>query len=367
MPQPGEGRTNMTDISFRTADRKDAPAIVDLMTGSMDWPGFRHEGTKMDFWNWRYSSNPHGFTNEVIAESDGRIDAHAASLPTGLVIRGRKRSGAQYSDLLTRESRRGQGIMERAVARLLERDREKGIELELAFPSISGEVVVRKAGFVELPVQMSHYELIADPDAFFADMKMGSFKKLAYGGLRMLKGNKAVEDPVVGVREVADIPGDIEDLIGRFQTAFDLVLSRDAGYLKWRYAEPRGGHFRIVIASKGGSTTGYMVLRPYVIDGRAYIDVADLVAEVGDGATITALVAMGARICKEEGASIMQIWLPADHPFLPDLGRSGFLLRHPGPGERKMKLMCRPLAKDLEEELSGELRCHLVLGDTDWI
>jgi hypothetical protein len=99
------------------------------------------------------------------------------------------------------------------------------------------------------------------------------------------------------------------------------------------------------------------------------MDIIDLAAETGDGGAINALVKEGSKICVDEGSNILQIWLPTDHPYLPDLGRAGFLLRPTGPGERKMKLLYRPAegADRLAQDLKGSMKCHLVLGDTDWV
>lgn len=359
----------MTEITIRAADRGDAQGIIDLMTGAMDWPGFLHHGSKMEFWQWRYADNPRGFTTEVVASCDGKVCAHAASLPTDLVVSEMVHRGAQYSDLLTREDVRGRGIMESAVPKLHDLNHAKGVEVEFAFPSVAGEKVVRKAGFVDLPVQMGQYELIADPDRFFGNVKFGGIKKIAYSGIKVLKGNKVRDDPTLEVVESTTFPEDTEALVARFQKAFTFVLRRDLEYLRWRYAEPRGGHFRLLFARRGGATVGFMVLRPYTIEGRAYMDIADLVAEVGDGAAISALVREGTRVCREEGSSLIQTWLPTDHPFLPDLGRAGFLLKQTAPGERMMKLLYRPAegADQLAQALKGEQKCHLVLGDTDWI
>ncbi len=359
----------MTEMTVRKADRDDARGIIDLMTGAMEWPGFLHHGSKMEFWEWRYGSNPRGFTTEVVALCDGKVCAHAASLPTDLVVGGAVHRGTQYSDLLTREDVRGRGVMESAVPKLRELNRARGVEVEFAFPSVAGEKVVRKAGFVDLPVKMGQYELIADPERFFGNVKLGGIKRMAYSGIRVLKGNKVKEDPSLEVFESRSFPEDTEALVARFQKAFDFLLRRDLSYLRWRYAEPRGGHFRLLFARRGGATAGFMVLRPYTIEGRAYMDIADIVAEAGDGATIGALVREAAKVCREEGASLIQIWLPTDHPFLPDLGRAGFWSKPTGPEERMMKLLYRPVegSDQLAQALKGVQRCHLVLGDTDWI
>jgi hypothetical protein len=359
----------LTDTAIRSADRGDVTGIIELMTGAMPWPGFPHEGSKMDFWQWRYGRNPRGFTNEVIADCGGRVCAHAASLPTDLIIGGAVHRGAQCSDLLTREDMRNKGLMDRAVLMLRQLNKSRGIEVEFAFPSAAGEKVLRKAGFVDLPVNMGHYELIADPDRFFRDVRYGGLKKMAYRGLRTLKGDRARRDPDVEVYESVVFPDDIERMVLRFEKAFTFVLRRDVEYLRWRYSDPRGGKFRILFARRGPSTAGLIVLRPYSVEGRTYMDIVDLVAEVGDEGAIGALVSSAARVCREIGSTIMQMWLPSDHPYLPDLGRAGFLHRQTGSEERTMKLLFRPLddSEEIMSSLKGGLQCHLVLGDTDWV
>jgi hypothetical protein len=345
---------------IRASDEGDAQGITDLMTGAMPWPGFVHQGSTLEFWKWRYAHNPRGFTNEVVAVSDGKVCAHAASLPTDLVIDGATHHGAQYSDLLTREDMRGRGIMKHAVPLLHRLNTEKGMEIEFAFPSVPGEKVVRKAGFTDLPVQMGRYELIANPDGFFENVRFGGVKKIAYAGIRAFKGNRSRDDPALEVFESSTFPDDAEALVKRFQAAFTFVLRRDLDYLRWRYSEPRGGHFRVLFVRRGGSTVGFMVLRPYNVEGHAYMDIADLVAEPGDG---------DAMVCKEEGSNVLQMWLPTDHPYLPHLDRAGFHLSPPGQGERGMKLLYR-LAENstqLAPALQSGVKCHLVLGDTDWI
>ena len=123
------------------------------------------------------------------------------------------------------------------------------------------------------------------------------------------------------------------------------------------------------MARKNGSTSGYAVLRPYRVSGQMYMDVVDLVAIPNDRESLNALVERSIELCLREEANMLQIWLPTAHPFLPGLGRLGFLLRQPIPGERRMRLMCRQLSDDpqLAEQLAGNLRYHIVLGDSDWV
>ena len=179
----------MVTIHLRTTERGDSGNIVRLLGRTNEWPGFDHQGTEIDFWEWRYCHNPIGFTNEIIADSDGRVLSHAASLPAELRIGQNVHLCAQLSDLFTDPESRGQGLMESAMTALHAKDREKGIEMELAFPSPAGYELTMKAGFVEMPVSMGHYELITNPGQFF---NSGPVRGIEEDGLR---GHEAGQRP----------------------------------------------------------------------------------------------------------------------------------------------------------------------------
>jgi Acetyltransferase (GNAT) domain len=363
------GSPGMVAVLLRSAEKEDSGRIVKLLNGTDNWPGYDHRGTAIDFWEWRYVHNPLGFTNEFIALTDDRVLSHAASLPTELRIHQHLRLCAQFSDLYTDPESRGQRLMESAMSGLHDRDLERGIEMEFAFPSLAGYDLAMKAGFALMPVRMGHYELITNPDQFFSNVRFGTFKKVAYEGMKLVKVRRVKDIEEVDIQEVDVFPDDITRLTNEFERSFDLVFHRDEKYLRWRYERPESGIYKIIVSRKNGAISGYAVLRPYLVSGKKYMDLVDLVVLLEDRDSLNALIDRSVEMCHQEEANMLQIWLPTDHPYLPELGRIGFLLRQPAPGERKMSLVCRQLTPDplLKEQLAGDLKYHLVLGDSDWV
>ena len=362
------GSLVMVTIQFRAAGNDDSEKVTRLLSSANEWPGFNHEGSIVDFWDWRYRRNPLGPTNEIVAVAEDRALSHAGSLPVEVRIGQKVRRCAQLSDLYTDPGSRGQGLMESITNALFAADERSGIEVELAFPSPAGYELTMKAGFTELPVNMGHYELIVNPGRFFRNVKFGAIKRIAYDGMRMMKGRGSGPEGSVEVFEVRTMPDDLVALTDEFEGRFELVFHRDDRYLRWRYEHPEGGAFRLLVASESGRTAGFAVLRPYRVNGKGFMDLVDLVALPENESAIRALIDGSVDLCRQEDADTLQAWLPTDHPFLPILGRIGFLLRQPMPGERKIRLVCRQMTSDpeLENALASNMRCHIVLGDTDW-
>jgi hypothetical protein len=192
---------------------------------------------------------------------------------------------------------------------------------------------------------------------------------MAFEGMRMMKGRKDINDGTVEVRSSLTFPPDIQALTDAFEKKFDFIFHRDEDYLRWRYEHPESGAFKILISTIDGRTSGYAILRPYVVSGHRYIDVIDLVCDPQDVPSLRGLIEKCVQVCAKEEAATLQIWLPIDHPFLPELGRRGFFQRQPMAGERRMRLMARTFVNDasLENIDTNSLRYHLVLGDTDWV
>ncbi|WP_019176860.1 GNAT family N-acetyltransferase [Methanomassiliicoccus luminyensis] len=360
---------DMQAISMKADGGEDRSKIVGLLETVEGWPGFEHGGSNEDFWEWRYKRNPLGpaFTCHVWRGED--ITANAGGLRTELAIGGSVRRAAQWSDLYTHPDHRGQGMAQRAVKCLEDQERNGGVHLDFAFPSATGYEVVKGRGFREMPVRFAQYELITNPERFFANVRMGQMKRVAYEVLRMIRVRSGDESGVTTM--VADhFPEDIEALTTAFGGRFDMVLHRSRAYLEWRYADPVGGKFILLFARRDERTAGYAVLRPYAISGKPYMDIIDLVALPEDVPALRSMLRTAVAISQEHGSDLLQMWLPTTHPFATELGRMGFFLRQPVQGERLMRLMVRPLVEDAAlKEIMGRphLKYHMVLGDTDWV
>ena len=359
----------MPTIRASQVRMEDREGLVSFFNGVMNWPGFEHAGSTDEYWSWKYLRKPGPEPICYAAWSDGVAVSHASIVPARLMVEGAMVAAGQLGDLYTHPDHRGNGLAEDMLQRVERQAAAEGIEMVFAFPSEAGGMVISKRGYQELPIRFSHYHLIADPSTFFDRVSLGPFKKAAYKAMMAIKAPGRRSIPGM-VKEAADFPDDIDDMTKRFEANFDITHRHDRRYLEWRYADPNGGRFRILLATVDGRTSGMAVLRPYVIDGVSYMDLVDLMADLDRPQAAQGLVAEAIEVAVEEGAAEVQSWIPSDHPLVPSLLRAGFIQRTPLPNERRLSMFCRPgdadgLASKVLQRRS--LRAHIMLGDTDWI
>jgi len=344
---------------YATGEQED---LVTMFREVLDWPGFDHAGTAVDYWEWKYLRRPHTGFNSCAVWTGGRPASHASWTATELVIDGRAARGGQLGDLYTHPDHRGLGLADRALT-CVEAD---GTDLLFAFPSETGNQLLRKRGYLEAAVPFAHYQLIVDPARFFAGVKMGRFKRAAYETMLALRSPSS---PFPGsVEEVHAFPDDAGEMARRFEEQFDLSVRHSTEYLNWRYADPTGGRSRLLVARRNGRTAGLAVLRLYGQDGARYIDLLDLIIDPGEPLAARGLLSAARALAVEEGVELIQAWLPRQHPLVGPLQRTGFLSHTPAPGERVLRLLYQPTGGAVGELLARPgLKAHLMLGDTDWV
>lgn len=144
-------------------------------------------------------------------------------------------------------------------------------------------------------------------------------------------------------------------------TAFDFIVTRRHDYLNWRYADPRAGTYRIVLAEEGATLIGYSVTR---VDGdRGYL--VDLLVPPGRDDVLDALIDDAVATMRATSVSGIMSWLVADHPYRSQFRRHGFVdsRRNPNISHRAASLPESEIAF-LQEPLA---RIHFMHGDSDVI
>ncbi len=332
----------------------------------LDWPGFEHTGSAVDYWEWKYLRRPHaGFVS--CASWDGpRPVSHASWTATELLLLGREVRGGQVGDLYTHPAHRGQGLAD-SVLSCMEEGEE--IDVRFAFPSEAGYEILSKRGYREAEVPFVQHQLITDPAKFFGQVRLGRLKRVAYEA--MLAVRSPAPPPFPGtVEEVRSFPEDAGEMARRCEARFDLTVRHSTAYLDWRYLEPQGGRSRVLVARREGTTAGFAVVRLYGQDHSRYIDILDLMSDPDEPAAAPALLSEVSTLAKREGSDGVQVWLPRGHPAAAALERAGYLPRSPLPNERRLRLLYRTAEgrEDLAEALARtDLKAHIMLGDTDWV
>jgi hypothetical protein len=142
-------------------------------------------------------------------------------------------------------------------------------------------------------------------------------------------------------------------------SSFDFVLLRDAGYLRWRYLDPRGGAFTLLHAEQAGEPVGYIA---FALDGER-CRIADILVQPGRADVAGALVDSALSRAREAGVAAVSCWLPMGHPYMPALTGHGFL-----DSRRETGLQYRPLqlaSSELDALREPTSRLHITQGDMD--
>ena len=171
----------------------------------------------------------------------------------------------------------------------------------------------------------------------------------------------AYAEPDWGICTVDRFDDRLDSFAQEASSAFDLVQERNAHYLNWRYADPRGGSFTIRLAEQDKRILGYVVTsesgdRGYIADLMALPSRADVAGSlIGDAMTIFETHGIGHVVC----------WLPKFHPYYLLLRKAGFIdsLRGPGAAYRPLRLPGNKLSF-LQDRRA---RIHRMIGDSDHV
>ncbi|MDA0352061.1 MAG: hypothetical protein O3A10_07620 [Chloroflexi bacterium] len=173
---------------------------------------------------------------------------------------------------------------------------------------------------------------------------------------------RRLPEPRIEIETVQSLDSRLDDLWAETAPAFDLIGVRDAAFLNWRYADPRGGVSLIRIATQGDAVLGYTVLRWAAQDGAV---IADMLVHPDRPDVVRDLAIDAARQTRAQGHRSVGCMLPTRHPYRDVLLKLGFvdLGRQT---EVKYDGSTRPIEDFAFLEEPG-LAAHLTLGDFDYI
>ena len=170
----------------------------------------------------------------------------------------------------------------------------------------------------------------------------------------------SLETAAWGIRPIERFDERIDGFWREAAKPYSLIVEKTAEYLNWRYADPRAGLFSIRLAEQGGDVLGYAVLRSS--RGKGYL--ADLLALPGRFDVVQGLVADAVMQVREAGASRLDCWLPAVHPYQDVLRDAGFMFRGT---PTAVEIYIHNPDVDLSFLSDPHATVHICAGDTDLV
>lgn len=332
-----EASSQFTWRRYRPGDEE---GILRVLQRTYDrWPAIDTSVAPIDHLRWKIHADQVPPLMHSVIESDGRIVGTVLSLRQSFKIGGAVLNGRQGTDIAVDPDYQGQG-----VARLL-----------------------MEMGTREVPL---HYEFELHVGSRSRHPAMSSVRSQVYAASTALAQVEVLVAPLAGslpsagtgpAWSIADA-AEFDHRIGPFFEAasapFDLIVVRTMDYLNWRFADPRGGRFRIRLAEKDGRLLGYSVLSSMRREG--YI--ADLLALPGRVDVAESLLHDALTIFREAGLQSGRCWAPHGHPYEDAFRAAGFIERKRGRHVTYRAFRHLDAVRALSEP---DARVHLTIGDSD--
>jgi hypothetical protein len=369
-----EKNQSSPDVLVRRYREGDELKIVPFLEKGMGWPAICSPVPRLDHWKWKFLDNPLEFHLVCVAERDGSIVSHSASLPVRMKVGLETVVASQGVDLCTEPSCRGHGLIGQTMECRNQMKDEHEVGLDFGFPNQAAyHLSMIKQGFRDLGVRMMQHRYIIDEEQFFRKVRFGSIKRLGYDSYQFLKrslGRHVEMGKGITLDRVYEFGPEFDDLYQRAAEGFDLIIAREQSYLNWRYADPRSGEFIIRTVRQDGRLVGYMVHKQDVREGSSYLNVVDTIVDPQFQDTLAILLLDAISMARELGIETILCCLPEGHPYEKQFEETGFLAQIRYTGDRPMSLIYLDRDKTgRNNELLAKpnLRTHIVLGDTDWV
>ena len=162
------------------------------------------------------------------------------------------------------------------------------------------------------------------------------------------------------IRTVSDFDERFDAFCTEASGPFDFICERNAAFLNWRYADPRGGAFTIHIAERNGALLGYLVSTVTV----EATHVADILVAPNEVAVAGELIDHVISQARASDSPSVSCWMPERHPYRGVLGAAGFF------SLGDTAVLYRPVSMPAEQLAFLErpdASMHFTYGDTDFI
>lgn len=332
----------------------------------MGWPAATISVPKADHWRWKFLSNPVGLEMVFMIEVEGEIASYCASMPVRMSIGGTEVLATQGVDLCTHPQHRGKGFMGTVMEHRDRMKAERGVAFDFGFPNyLSYHVSMKRDGFLEVDVSMMQHRFIIDREEFFRKVSLGPLKRVGYASyVAMQRSLHRLEGSDLIVQGLETFSRKDDELYRRVRSDFDIIAVRDHRFLNWRYCDPRGGNYIVREVRENGTLLGYAVLKKEAGE----LIIVDLLADHRRSEVLSLLLTDSMEQARSLGAESVTCCLPRCHPYERSFRELGFIAELRMTGEVPMRMIFCPRGDhDLKALAAPAPRCHITLGDTDWV
>lgn len=316
---------NLNGVETVVVGEKDSEqmlALINRIQPTIPW--------SLDYLRWQFFEPPAGHARLYgLEDRYGTLVALYAAVGQKISIKGGTVIGRMVQDVMTDVQYRGRGFLHHLSAVCLA-DMRKACEVGYTFPNEKSERSFSRNGWSALcPVPARKKTLMpASAATISCDSNIVSVST----------------DFDTSVSEVWDSCG------------LSVGVVRDAAFLNWRYRKPATQYHKFLI----GEGEGYLVLKLYGNGAERIAHICDLLVLANCRAFVQIALEFSEKFARENGATALTAWLPAEHAYAVNFEHFGLaLLRR---GTRNMFVFS---GQADHHELKDTACWHLSQGDSD--
>jgi hypothetical protein len=348
---------------IRLAQSADLPQIASfLIPLGGEFFAERFPGkTSLDFYRWKYFSNPQGAAIIGIATANDTVVSVVAATPKRIWISGKTILAYELGDFLTDENYRKMGLFSQLIGMLCRETAASGAALVYVRPNdVSFPILVSKLSFHEAQ-KIDARNFVLPSWALSRKTKIPGTLFRASGMDWWFQKKFAGHSPTEStqVQKIDRFDESIDHLWQKAAAGYDFALVRDSSYLNWRYADCPTP-YKIWLGRRENRAVGFLV----TVDRSALnAAIVDIFTENGDTETARVLLSAAGKNLLDNGMKLITTWTLQG----PINSAADQLLREALPRRRKnhLHLAIRELNPQNVTLLQSSQKWHFTLGDSD--
>jgi hypothetical protein len=322
----------------------------------------------LEHWEWKYLDNPITERIITVAEKDSEIIGASHLTMCSISIGDEIFIAGNGADVATHPEHRRKGVYNR----LRQLKKQDVIDKSVFWYGITSNPILikkhdQKGSDVVFPSQKA---VIYMRMQTVSASRSSWIKKMGYLILRSFNSitNRSPQQKnPFRIESTKRFDERVLSLMKESKKVYKYLMERDAKYLNWRYADPRGGNYHILSAYEGEKLLGFIVVRINKYEKSNPLGyVMDLMVEPSRLDVADSLMKEGLKLfLKEEVNVVYYLGVEGNH-HTSVLRRNGFVNSRESllwnyidyPGVRDLSVIIRELS-------SGEI--YFTFGDFDWM
>jgi GNAT superfamily N-acetyltransferase len=368
------------NITVRPYREGDEVEIVELLELAFDgWPNFDLPCTSLEHWQWKYKDNPQDKRIITLAELDDKIVACHHQLLDKMKIGSQLLLCSTGVDVAVHPDHRKKGIR-RLVRGNYDAKKKMGVKLRFnIIPYPYALQFQQREQSPSLPYRTILHTRFRDINLFLLNEKPKYHLLKKYGfhiskianKLRLLfskSQRKTSRTEDFDIKTIKRFDDRINVFWNKVKDHYDFIIERNKDYLNWRYCDPRGGEYIVMVEENDDEILGYIVLRikrekgsNEELNSKGYI--IDLLASSDRFDVVDNLLNTAIQYFDEKEVNIVQAFSIKNHPFETMFRKHDLI-------DSKVRIGVFYTYSDERQEpvdLSSPARIHVQYGDSDWI